>query len=1127
MKVNRDHFYKLASDLKEERLQASIAIVTDLTELDGTKADAEREEWQYVINRLIRGLASNRSGARLGFSLCLTEVLNLALERGISLEVNGTTNDTVGAEWYLELLSENTVGLTGSKSKAKGSKGNKLKGKEERGLLFGKLFGLKALLNDPLFERIFLEVEPNENKETTKRKNCSVSREFTELFVKHLVDLAQKKNWIREPCLFTLYQALERLLPYIEARDKDIIESMLLQLDEFELTLTNEGLAIYLLLLQEVEPFEQLRLDLKHGNWKLNNPLARGNLPLLAKVLANSAASPPQPPSGGDDEETPNTQVNVKPTNWNPRLHFVWDRLLPQLIYEKTPDGSSNHEDQRHSNKKRRKNSSDKGFHSQDSKQQRDPQKYIRFPEFWQVVVDETFFNSKASSERKYLGFLIIEKTMQLFAAPSQYSVPSEFVEDVFSNNVLRSLINQSFDSKRLLHKIAQKVLNSITKACELNPDVLLVPCLHALLFGPNGSINFDKLTKSKTISKLLTSIRDLSPETLVAMITLLTENINTNIENPEDEKEHLVKIQFILDSLLHIARSHKNKIPADYVASNMLKPIIKLSFFTKHFEKVSTLARERLYSILGELTSSANSAADKKYDHTWQYRALSIILELENESDGSDMNTPFDEQLTEVKQSALEILTDIASRLADANFEGTKMGKAKISELLGMESLLSMCLLQMYSGDSESVSIIQELSTFYSEGSVFSRRQQQEQGKKTKRKKGSSEEKEEAEPEGGDANGSMLGFTEILLSLMAKKKMVLRKLSLLVWQQFIENIGSKELVLLLDVLDVKENKGGLQELFEGADEMEDVADEEEMEGEENGNDSDSEDESSDGGNDESGSDNEEEEDEEEEEEDNMKDIDKETATALAKVLKLPKNIVKPNGEISYGELDNLSGGENDEDGDEDEESLDDEQMMELDDELSEIFRRRKEALSGTSSSRQRKLEAKESREDVISFKHRVIDMLEIYVKYVEQLDSVDEQISQNLLLLIKPMIKCVRKTTDKSLVDRISKLLKNRVFKIKVSGITKETCRETLQAIHESLLASKPGQFHKAYFSLCSTASIFFAKQLVGENPSDDAYNELIDLYASTTKKWRTSGNFGINVFIEFLNWLDTRKRQ
>ena len=1118
MKVNRDHFYKLASDLKEERLQASIAIVTELTELDTSKADAEREEWQYVINRLIRGLASNRSGARLGFSLCLTEVLNLALERGISLEVNGTNNDTVGANWYLELLSENTVGLTGSKSKVKGAKGNKIKGKEERGLLFGKLFGLKALLNDPLFERIFLEFETNGNEETTKRKNCSVSREFTELFVRHLVDLAQKKNWIREPCLFTLYQALERLLPYIESRDKDIIESILLQLDEFELTLTNEGLAIYLLLLQEFEPFEQLKLELKHGNWKLNNPLARGNLPLLAKVLANSAASPPPPPSGGNDEETPQTQINVKPTNWNPRLHFVWDRLLPQLIHERDLDGSSDHEVQGHSNKKRRKNSNDKGSHSKVSKRQRDPQKYIRFPEFWQVVVDETFFNSKASSERKYLGFLIIDKTMQLFAAPSQHSVPPEFVEHVFSNNVLRSLINQSFDSKRLLHKIAQKVLNSITKACELNPDVLLAPCLHALLFGPSGSINFDKLTKSKTVSKLLTSIRDLSPETLVAIISLLTENIDTNIENPEDEKEHLVKIQFILDSLLHIARSHKNKIPPDYVASNMLRPIIKLSFFTKHFEKVSTLARERLYSILGELTSPANTTTDKKYGHTWQYRALSIILEMENESDGSDINNPFDEQLTEVKQSALEILTDIASKLADANSEGTKVGKAKISELLGMESLLSMCLLQLYSGDAESVSIIQELSTFYSEGSVFSRKQQQEQGKKTKKKKGSSEE--EMGLESGGVGGSMLGFTEILLSLMAKKKMVLRKLSLLVWQQFIENIGKEELVLLLDVLDVKENKGGLQQLFEGADEMEDIVDEEEMEREESADDSSSEDESSDSGNSESDSDS-------EEEEDNMKDIDKETATALAKVLKLPKNIVKPNGEISYGELDNISGGENDENSDEDEESLDDEQMMELDDELSEIFRRRKEALTGTSSGRQRKLEAKESREDVVSFKHRVVDMLEIYVKYVEQLDSVDGQISQNILLLIKPMVKCVRKTTDRSLVDRISKLLKNRVFKIKVSGVSKEACRETLQAIHESLLASKPGQFQKAYFSLCSTASIFFAKQLVGEDQSEAAYNELIDLYASTTKKWRTSGSFGINVFIEFLNWLDTRKRQ
>ena len=78
-KVNRDCFYRLASDLQDERVKAAVSLIEELSALE---LPACNEEWSYVLKRLISGLASGRNSARLGFSLCLSEVVKMALDKG-------------------------------------------------------------------------------------------------------------------------------------------------------------------------------------------------------------------------------------------------------------------------------------------------------------------------------------------------------------------------------------------------------------------------------------------------------------------------------------------------------------------------------------------------------------------------------------------------------------------------------------------------------------------------------------------------------------------------------------------------------------------------------------------------------------------------------------------------------------------------------------------------------------------------------------------------------------------------------------------------------------------------------------------------------------------------------------
>lgn len=1009
--INRDWFYRLASDLEDERVSAAVSLIKELSSLE---MPDDAKEWSYVLKRLINGLASSRNSARLGFSLCLTEVVNLALTIAVD---DQKPKELATIDGFFNLLSD-TLSVSSDDDPTK-----RIKGKDERGLLFGKMFGLQALLNEPLFSQIFTE-------------NGSVSQ-FSVRFMDELAQLAIRKTWLREPCLFTLFRTTEKLLPFIDAKT---IEAVYLLLDQYQLTLTNEGLAIYLLFLQNA-PSESAAaastLVLGAKCWKSNDPLARGNLPLLSQVLRSSNVSP-------ELEDTASARV----TNWNPRLHFVWDIILPILTKQEVTSSAIEASTGKPPSKKRKK----------------EKRAIIEFPEFWQAAVDETFFNEKASSERKFLGFLIFNKTLDL--------VPAQWTQHCFSQNYMRSLINQSSDSKRLLFKMAQKSLQKIVSVCEKHPSEKLVPCLESILFGPNGSVSFDRLTKSKTVSRLI-AVDSLSDDDLSKLFDCLASQLSKmSIQQKND-------IQFALDTSLHAIRSHKSQITARVSVKGLLHPIIISAFFLKENEEINKLARERLNSILSELMSIPNES------HSWQFQALEIIFQ--EESLGKELANPLDETLKEIKDTSVKVLEDVSTAITDPRSRG-------------LESLLSMCVLGMYSGEAESVSIIEELCTFHKQIA--------------------------------DSSTYLVGLTEILLSLLAQKKSLFRKLSLLVWQQFINVVEEDELELLLNVLGARENKKGFTELFQAADEEEEGTENEDSEAfEENEEDVE----------DDSGSDNNSSADNESEIYIDAKDgnediakIDKEATSALAKALNIPENVVNDKGEVDFDQLDDLSGGESDDD-DEEIESMDDEMMMQLDGQLSEIFRRRKEALTSVSTSNDRKIEAKESREDVIAFKHRIVDMLEIYVKFVEKSilsENVRPASIRNLLLFIKPMILCVRETVDKSLALRISKILKTKVYKIK--SIEFRTAVEDIKKIfemlvftHEMLLVKKPGLHQVVYHSLCSTTSLFLAKIFVGKPEQTDVMcGKVIDLYAGTMKQWVSQGKFGPNVFIDLVNWLAARKQ-
>ncbi|KAL6942490.1 hypothetical protein ACO0QE_003666 [Hanseniaspora vineae] len=1096
-KVNRDLFYTLASDLDSERAQSVISIIDQLTSIQKHDNDTFIKEVNYTIDRLITGLGSNVGSARLGFSLCLTEIVNISLEDGI----------TADAHQYIKKLQEK-LPLNDSSNESK----KKVKGKDERGFVFGRLFGLQVLMNEPLFSKLFVL---DNGKEKTLNNGFLV--EFASL----LIDLSSFKSWIKETALFTLYQFLHRL-EQTGLNDEQNVVQILGLLDSANITMTMEGLAIYLLFTANEKPYDLTLFKPKNLHWENNDPLNKTNMSLLVKVMKDVPVA--------DSDSSGDVQLKQKGF-WTPRLHFVFPILIETLL--KTEDREE--QDLEPPTKKQKKNDKSGKKH----KKQVAAQKRFTIDDLYKNVVDESYFSEKSSNERKYIGFLIFKLCLETF--------PVEKVELLFKQqNFLRTLINHSSNKQRMLYKLCNSLLNKQIPAILQSQPKKITPILENIWFYKhNGSmINFDQLTKSKFTSSLLNH-ESLEEECLVALSEMLIHHLHKFLENiyllkskdlagdevanSEDYTKNLSMYKFCIDSLLHLVRSHKAQLSEKWILP-IIKALAKISYFRDRKEKtlpatlndregtkdeaesaadqndVHTIALERLYSILFDVLSSQSEISLKEKPVVWSLQLLEEITSIEEQLGAGFLLHSVDSSLAQIKDAALKHLQDIQQSLS---FSKTTDGMKNV--LQGLQQLLAINLLQLYSGNSEAIAILEDLSSFYADYA------------------------EKSSQDGVHGVVNFVSITEILMSSMSDNKAIFRKLSLNSWEMFVKEIGTQELEILLETLTTRENKSGFSQLFGGDAELEDGSDEdgeeeydvdddasEEEEVEEDDEDADTE--FSDSDNDDNGK-------HTNEKNEKSSKIEKEAASALAKALDLPEGIVDENGDVNHDGYVDM--GSDDGSGEEEEdEDLDDEKMLELDKTLSMIFKTRKEALSGTPTGNQRKIEVQKARENVINFKSRVVDMLEIYVKYIDK-DASSDQKLENLLYMLPPMIQCIKMTLSKPLVDKLGKIIKTKITKIKVSAAHLDAqlidvAVTTLQTVHKLALGSKSGQFSQLFYSVCSICSLFVSKiiSLASENKSFDA---VIEVYSDTMKEWSNNNNCKIpaTFFSDYVNMLATKKQQ
>ncbi|KAG5652336.1 hypothetical protein H0H81_005357 [Sphagnurus paluster] len=869
-------------------------------------------------------------------------------------------------------------------------------GQEERDVLFARLFGLTAVIQSGLVVRSGLL---STSASTATHASSLSSYDET---IKQLLALGEKKSWLRESAWWTIGLAVDSLQVSEVTWKKEAVDVTLNNLFVENKDWSPEKVALALKL-QALHPAQDWR---KFFAPSFKNPelLHASNLQNLARILKESTI---------DDEDDQNIP-KASASNWKPQLHFVWDVILEQLL--PGPNAA-----------KARQGS---------------------FQDFFKIVVDESLFSSTASAERKYWGFQVFQKALP--------RVTKESMPTLFTKNFMRTWINHLSHQDRHLHKIARQTVNDVQAFVQSNPQLGFALILQ--LTGVNGSQQFDKLTKTKTVENILTSM---DAEGITSYITSLFGQVNVPAgQSTEDVHAINTHRAWIIEQLGALIRS--GTIPKnDEWVQSILDWLVIHGLFTirKKSEKSPFIAlhsipnpifsddlrlacRIRLLSCLGDLnaqTSLVKSgersskipsvASDGEF---WLSKVLQTIKILEEDKKHVSLQNPLDGDDLLLCRKAL----DLVAQLQTVTDERQEVAK-------GAELLLSATVLQQYCAHED------EADTDALKACIDGATRMFPLGKKGKRgRKSAAAETEEATPEPVDV------FVDTIIGFLETSTAYLR----IIGNQVFALISGAVQESTIDLIVTQLERRDPRELLDGDDEeMDDV--------EKDGHEMDtvSEESASEESND-----------DEDENNDNKEEEDVELRRKIQEALRV-------NGiEAATGETD------------EEEELMDDDQMMAIDEQLAAVFR--------TRANEKKTSKGVDVQREATHFKNRVLDLVDTFVK---------RQASNPCVVrLIPPLIDLIAGSglDERQLSDKAKGILRSRIAKSKDIPTTADVGLTTaiITDIH-----TRARKVHSSdMLATLSQSSLYLSKILVHMNSE----KPLVQTYQQSLADFLTRKNSALN---------------
>jgi DNA polymerase phi len=685
----------------------------------------------------------------------------------------------------------------------------------------------------------------------------------------------------------------------------------------------------------------------------------------------------------------------------------------------------------------------------------------LDFSAFWKGVVEEGLFSGKSSTERKSSGLLLWATILE--------SAPVPLLPSTFTKNALHCLITSLAGEEQYLRKGAQQLLKILKRQASLRipaeDERVVGACLSNLLDVTNYA-DFDRLTKTTAVAELVTlsdwGTQRATFESLNAQcVTVMREEA---VENRDS------KIRYVLDlqSKMYMADLKAYMSPpvdnADARCYWILQCWLEyMSQLKNSAEDVRSFLHDRIATAFDQLLRHGT-------------RGIELIGRVLSKKEWrKPIEQDFDETIKKILRFAFEKLDCFFDAGGQAEYPAGPENASKdvVSQADGMVVLYGILIFETYSGNTDAAEVLLELNQGTQDGYFPTE-----------------------------------VLIEALLSLASQPSRLARTAVATVFGTMISEsfgLGIEGVKSLTRVLLTKENSQGQQEIFEAANDenLKDVQ-EDGHSNEEGSLDSDVEmingvDQPSEGLEETSPdtSDNDSVFDEEE------ADNNAEAYAALDAALASALGNSKSNPEESASDSDP---------------DLSDSEMLALDAQLSTVFR---EHASVLSQRKEQKKTQKQTKEALINFKNRALDLVEIYLKR--------QPLNPLCLEFMLPLLQAIEVTKTKQYAERCCGFMREYNAKCKGQNVpllsdTKDatalaTLSSMLAQIHE--LATKPTS--NAHAAACSQASLLITKVLV-KSCGKEGLDVSVDRYAKTQMRWLVEQGKGVQLkpklFTDWNNW-------
>ncbi|KAJ7083833.1 DNA polymerase phi-domain-containing protein [Mycena crocata] len=864
-------------------------------------------------------------------------------------------------------------------------------GQEERDVIFARLFGLTSIIQSGLIVR----TKPLPFSASSETSASSVAS-FQET-VSNLIALGEKKSWLRESAWWSLGLAIDALdaseVPWKTSAFESVVESVF-----HENTAWSPEKVAITLKLQNIEPDRDWRKFLCPA-FKSPDLLGNVNLLTLGRILKETAT----------ETDVENGGPKSAAGSWKPQLHFVWSIILDQLL----PGPNS-------------------PVFTKGS-----------FQEFFRVVVDESLFSATSSQERKYSGFQVFQKALP--------RVTENNMPMLFTKNFMRSWINHLSHPDRYLHKVAKQVTADIQTFVQRQPQLGFALILQ--LTGVNGSQQFDKLTKSKTVESVLVSM---NADGIKSYIDHLVAEVNPSSADDVDFQAVNSRRSWIIDQLSALIRNGAVPKEDDWIMSildwltlNGLFVIKKKSekspFLGLHripspqlSDSLRQQCRSRLLGCLADL-SSQSRPLKLAQDQTIKCPAIA--------SDGefwvSKVITTVEQLNADTKRVALLVDSDeneiiLRTKVRDTvqklrGVSGGQQEAAKGAELLLLGTLLQHYTEEQPDTDTATLEDCLEASTrmFFLD-------------KKSKSKKA-----QKAAKDTKDALEPVDIMVDTIIGFLEKSTAYMRAIGNQVFFLISNSVQGSTIDLILSQLERRHPSELAHdgESDDGVTEDEDASD---SDGESNA--------SGDSG-----------------EESSDSEVDLELRRKIEEALRV-------NGvDAAAGESDDNS----------EEELMDDEQMLAVDEQLAQVFRLREGEKKGKNVDAQR---------EATHFKNRVLDLVDTFVKK----ESTSPYIVQLLLPLVE--LSTATSSDERHLTDKAKGILRSRIAKSKdtPSNINVDEVETAMAELHTRARKMQSPDL----LATLSQCSLYVAKILVEAN----AQEAVLKSYRESLEDFTARKNSGLN---------------